>query len=181
MLVWKKLPNFSTKGTRPRWGRRLPAAVLVLGLLGLPPAGCATDKVGPGKGSGYVVWIAQEFSGSVHQAITGTPVVGATVTISAGFQLDTLIPIAFGKTGADGSYDILRAQATGVPGDFWWFAVNDPSPVTLFVQAQIQQGNYLPAYPRVTLQRTPSRDPPGSNFGAYAITLSAVMTLAQQP
>jgi hypothetical protein len=171
--------KFSGPMSRPLAPRRIVPSVVVavpLLLVGLLPAGCATEDVGPGKGSGYVVWIAQEIKGKVQREISGVPIAGAAVTISAGFQLDALIPIASGTTGADGTFDILRADATGVPGDFWWFVVDEATPVTLIVQAKFQHRDYFPAYPVVTVARIPSRDPPGTNFGAYVLSLSSFMT-----
>ncbi len=137
--------------------------------------GCGQDELSPGGGFEYAVWIAQSVSGTVWHHRTFAPIPGATVTLTAGFELTQLFPFGTTTSTSLGSYSFVRAAETQVPGDFWWLGTKDTKPRTVYVQLEVHRGEYLPAFPRQQLSRTPSKNAPTTSLGAYSLTLNAPM------
>jgi hypothetical protein len=153
---------------------------VAVGLLLL--AACAEDEVGPGGGAeGYTIWIAQTASGSVRQAITGTPIADALVSFQAGFADTALFTLRSGRTNLEGTFSFVAAEQTGQPGDFWWFLVPDDDPRQVIVRVQVWKDGFLPAARKETLTRVPSREAPDEDYpGQYQLSLNVVMTPADQ-
>ena len=94
-----------------------------------------------------------------------------------GYELDKLFDLGITTTTASGSYSFVRAAETGVPGDFWWLGAENTRPQRVYIRLKVQHGEYEPSSPILTLDRTPSKNPPTTSLSAYSLTLNAKMTL----
>jgi hypothetical protein len=145
------------------------AAVLSLVLLG----GCAKDSVGPGQGK--AVWIGQSISGRTFHARTMKAIEGVTVTFLAGLDKDALVPLGSAISSSSGSYSIVRANQTGTPGDFWWFASSDEGPVKVYLALRASKSGFESVEVRQEISRTPSTDAPTRLLDKYQIVMNAAL------
>lgn len=145
-----------------------------LGLGAVP--GCFEEKVGAPSGDGYTVWIAQSVSGTVKHNQTLDPIQGATVQLFAGFDEGQMFQISPPvSTSVTGSFSLVRAEQTGTAGDFWWFVVPDTRPRTVYVRLEVHHPEYYPSFPKKTLSRVPSTEPPNQRLDVYALWFPVVM------
>jgi len=161
--------------SRRRFLKAAGGSLALLGLSGL--AGCVDDELGSPGGDGYTVWIAQSVTGSVRHSVTQQPIEGATVNLFAGFDKSSLFAISkqTKTTSSEGFFSFVRAQETGVPGDFWWFVVGDTSERTVHLRLDVRHGGFTPVFFPTSVRRTPSKEAPTRDFGEYALNYLVLM------
>jgi hypothetical protein len=161
--------------SRRRFLKATGGSLALLGLTGL--TGCVDEELGP-EGDGFTVWIAQQVTGSVRHSVTQQPIEGATVNLFAGFDKSNLFPISnqTKTTSSEGFFSFVRAQETGVPGDFWWFVVGDTNDRTVHLRLDVRHGGFTPVFfTPPTERRTPSKEAPTRNLGMYALHYNILM------
>jgi len=131
-------------------------------------AACGDDDFDGPSAETWPVWIAQRVSGIVRHGATNEPIPGADVNLNMGFDPRSLIMVAqFIKTGPQGTFEFIRAEETGNPGDFWRFDLTDPSPVQVYIRLTVLHPSFQPAYPVKDFTRTPSKEEPERRLDLY--------------